>query len=61
MRPLVLVPSAPVRKVTGGDDQFGLHALEEPSQRRLDPLVLACTRVEIGKVEDACRHGRMRL
>jgi hypothetical protein len=58
---LVLVPSAAMRKVTGGDDQFRLHSLDEPGQRRFNTTVLTCTRMEVGKMEDACRHERMRL
>ena len=61
MGPFVLVTSAPVRKVTGGNDQLGLHLLDEPGQRGFDPALLTCTRVEIGKMEDACKHERMRL
>jgi hypothetical protein len=50
-----------MRKVTRGNDQFGLHLLDEPGQCRFDTTVLTCTRVEVGKMEDACRHERMRL
>ena len=35
--------------------------IEQPVQRGLDLGVLACTRVEIGYMEDASRHDRMRL
>ena len=60
-RPLVLVGPCAVRQIAGRDDQLGVDAAEQGAQRRLDLRVLACTRVEIGYMEDAGRHDRMRL
>ena len=59
--PFVLVPAPPVGEVARGDDQLGVHPAEQAAQRRLDLRILTCTRVEIGYMEDARRHDRMRL
>jgi hypothetical protein len=48
-------------EVARGDDQLRLYLLDQPGERRLDLAVLACARVQVGKVEDACSHERMRL
>jgi hypothetical protein len=50
-----------VRQVAGGDDQLGVHPVEQTVECGLHLRVLACTRVEIGYMEDANRHDRMRL
>jgi hypothetical protein len=58
---LVLVAASAVREIAGGDDELGPDPLDEGGERLLDLGILACTRVEIGYMEEACRHDRMRL
>jgi hypothetical protein len=60
-RPLVLAPASAIGQIAGGDDDLGAHLSGEPDERCLDLRVLACTDVEIGNMEDACGHERMRL
>ena len=60
-RSLVLVPSAPVREIARGNDQFRPDPQDEGPQRLLDLRLLVCTDVQIGYMEEACRHDRMRL
>jgi hypothetical protein len=59
--PLVLVAPAPVRQVARSDDDLRRHAGCEPDERLLDVRVLACAYVEIGNMQDACGHERMRV
>ena len=59
--PLVLVAAAAVGEIAGRDDQLRLEALDEPRERPLDRGVLRCTRVQVGYMEEAPRHDRMRL
>jgi hypothetical protein len=61
VRALELCATAPVAEIAGCDDELGLHALDERGHGRLDVRVLAYTGMEIGNVEDACAHERMRL
>jgi len=61
VRALELCAPAPVAEIAGRDDELGLHALDERGHGRLDVRVLASAGVEIGNVEDACAHERMRL
>jgi hypothetical protein len=58
---LVLVSAAAVREVAGGHDQLGADPPDEGGEGLLDLRILVCTRVEIGYMEEACRHDRMRL
>ncbi len=60
-RPLVLVSPATVGQVARGHDHFGLDPLDQGRQGSLDRGILACTRVQIGYMEEATRHDRMRL
>ena len=60
-RVLVLLAPAPVRQVAGRDDERRPDSPYQRGERRLDLGSLACTRVEIGYMEEACRHDRMRL
>jgi hypothetical protein len=50
-----------VRQVARGDDELGLDVLDQARERLLDFGILACTRVQIGYMEEAPRHDRMRL
>ena len=58
---LVLAAPAAVGQVARSDDEIGLHLPGEAPERFLDPRILACTRVEVGNMQDACGHERMRL
>jgi hypothetical protein len=58
---LVLLAGSPVREIARGDDQFRADPPNEGGQGLLDFQILTCTRVEIGYMEEACRHDRMRL
>ena len=60
-RVLVLLAGSAVREIARGDDQFGADSPDEGAQRLLDLQILTCTRMEIGYMEEACRHDRMRL
>ena len=61
-RRLLVLPAPPsVREVAGGDDHLRPHPAYERGQRLLDVRRLLCTRMEIGYMEEACRHDRMRL
>ena len=57
----VLLAGSPMGEVARGDDQFRADPADEGAQRLLDLQILVCTRVEIGYMEEACRHDRMRL
>jgi len=61
MRPSVLIPSAAMREIPRSDDQLGLHTADQCRERTLDLRILACTRVQIGYMEEGGRHDRMRL
>jgi hypothetical protein len=58
---LMLLPPPAVRQVARRDDERRLDPAHEGGERRLDLGSLVCTRVEIGYMEEACRHDRMRL
>jgi hypothetical protein len=59
--PLVLVSAPAVGEVAGGDDQLRAEARGESSQCLLYRVLIARTRVEVGNMQDACSHERMRL
>ena len=59
--PLVLLAAAAVGEVAGRDDQLRLQPFDERGEGLLDRGILRCTRVEIGYMEEAPRHDRMRL
>ena len=61
MRTLVLVAPAAVGQIPRCDDQLDVDPADQVLQSILDGRVLACTRMEIGYMEDAGRHDRMRL
>jgi hypothetical protein len=58
---LVLLAGSPVGEIARGDDQVWADPPDEGGQRLLDLQILTCTRMEIGYMEEACRHDRMRL
>jgi hypothetical protein len=58
---LVLVAPAPVREVARRDYECRVDSPYEGGERRFDLRSLVCTRMEIGYMEEACRHDRMRL
>ena len=58
---LVLLAPAPVGEIARGDDQRRPDPSHEGGERRLDFGSLVCTRMEIGYMEEARRHDRMRL
>jgi hypothetical protein len=58
---LVLVAPAAIREVARRDDQLGTHPADESRERVGDVRILTCTDMEIGHMEEACRHDRMRL
>jgi hypothetical protein len=60
-RALVLVATSAVREVPGRDDQLRPDMVDQRGESALDIRVLACTRVEIGYMQEAPRHDRMRL
>jgi hypothetical protein len=60
-RAAVLLGSAPVGQIAGGDDQFRLQPLQQIGQRMLQYRVVARSEMEIRKVEDARIHRRSRL
>jgi hypothetical protein len=59
--PLVLLAAPPVGQVARRDDQLGRHPFDEGGQGVLDRRILRCTRVQVGYMEEAPRHDRMRL
>jgi hypothetical protein len=61
VRPFVLLARPAVGEVAGRDDQLRIDPLDEPSQGRRHLRLLTCTGVEIGYVQDAGGHDRMRL
>jgi hypothetical protein len=61
MRALVLAAAAAVGQVAGGEDGLGGDSAGEAGERLLDLRVFVCTDVEIGNVQDACGHERMRV
>jgi hypothetical protein len=60
-RVLVLFAGSPVGEIARSDDQLWADPPDEGGQRLLDLQILTCTRMEIGYMEEACRHDRMRL
>ena len=61
VRALVLGAAAPIGQIAGRDDELGRRPLDERGERTLDLRVLALAHMEVGDVEDACDHDRMRL
>ena len=59
--PLVLLAAPAVGQVARGDDQLGLEPFDERGEGLLDRRILRCTRVQVGYMEEAPRHDRMRL
>jgi hypothetical protein len=60
-RSFVLVAPPAICEVAGGDDHIWADTVDERSECVLHLRILACTDVEIGYMEEACRHNRMRL
>jgi hypothetical protein len=58
---LVLIPPSAVCQVASRDDEVGLRALYEGSQRALHDGLLACPDVDVGDVDQASGHSRGRL
>jgi len=58
---LVLVAPTAICEVAGGDDHIWSDTVDERRERALDLRILTCTDVEIGYMEEAPRHDRMRL
>jgi hypothetical protein len=58
---LLLVAVRAMSEVAARHEQLRADVLDELRQRTLDLGILTCTHVEIGNVEDACAHARMRL
>jgi len=61
VRALVLVAAASMRQIPRSDDQLGIDSADQVSQSIFHGRVFACTRMEIGYMQDAGRHDRMRL
>src|SRR5581483_12397818 len=61
MRTFVLVAAAPVGEVTGRDDERRRRPLDELGERRLDHRLLAGARVQVGDMNEAGWHSRVRL
>ena len=57
----MLLAAAAVSQVAGGEDQLRLQPFDEGGEGVLDRRVFMCTRVEIGYMQEAPRHDRMRL
>ena len=60
-RPLVLLAAPAIREVAGGDDDVRRDPVDQRGEGVLDLVILTCTRVKIGYMEDPRRHDRMRL
>ena len=60
-RPLVLAAQPTVGEIAARDHELRPRLLDQPAERfdRLRPVVPA--EVQVGDVENTCRHGRMRL
>ena len=60
-RPLVLAAQAPVGQIAARDHEVRARFLDQPAQRldRFRPVVSA--EMQVGKVENTCRHSRLRL
>jgi hypothetical protein len=50
-----------VGEIPGSDDELRLQPLHEPPQRLLYFVLLMCTRVEVGNMEEPRVHKRTRL
>src|SRR5581483_9908977 len=61
VRALVLLSAAAVSQITRSDDQLRPDTADQRTERLLDLRILACTRVQIGYMEEGGRHDRMRL
>ena len=57
----MLVSSTTVRKVAAADDEVGRETPAEPEQRLVGIRRIVSPDVQIGDVENACRHRRNRL
>jgi hypothetical protein len=58
---LVLVTSAAVGEVAGGDDERRPNIVDEPAQRALDEGLLAGSDMDVGDVDQPEGHSRGRL
>ena len=60
-RPLVLAAQPSVGQIAARDHEVGSRFLDQPAERldRLRPVVSA--EMQVGKVENTCRHSRLRL
>ena len=57
----MLVAAAPMGQVARRDDELRLEPFDEGGECVLDRRILRCTRVQVGYMEEAPRHDRMRL
>jgi hypothetical protein len=56
-----LVFAAAVAEVAAGDNELRLESLDQDRRTVLDRVVGTCAEVQVGQVENACKHGRSRL
>src|SRR5262249_16184642 len=56
-----LIGPAAVTQISARDDQFGCEAFDEDGRAVLDRLVVSGSVMQIGEVQNACKHGRSRL
>jgi len=59
--PFVLLAAAAVGEIARGDDDVRGDIGGHRRHRMVHVFVVACTHVQIGYVQDARRHSRMRL
>src|SRR5262249_30238132 len=59
--PCELIPVSAVAEVAAGNDELRLEPLDQYRCTALDCVVVTCAEVQIGQVENACKHGRRRL
>ena len=56
-----LILAAAVAEVTARDHELGLEALDQDGRTALDCIIVTCAEMQVGQVENACKHGRSRL
>ena len=58
---LELLRAPPVCEIARSHDELWVEPLHQPRQGALDPVLLMCTRMQVGNMEEPDVHDRTRL
>ena len=56
-----LALSSPMAEITARDHELGLKPLDQNGRTPLDRGIVTGSEMEVGQVQNACKHGRWRL